>query len=130
MLVDNITYESASGQVQNLANDGSSSDIIVAAPHAASLEWSGVQAATVVIYELDTPIVRTTVLTDTLACLASQSLASLFAVTDPGGKAITSWQVYDTATSDTLMLGGVAYGDHSAAAALTTSLDSRSTRMM
>ena len=66
MLVDNITYVSASGQVQNLANDGSSSDIIVAAPHAASLEWSGVQAATVVIYELDTPIVHTTVLTDTL----------------------------------------------------------------
>jgi Putative Ig domain len=119
MLVDNITYESASGRVQNLANDGSSSDIIVAAPHAASLEWSGVQAATVVIYELDTPIVHTTVLTDTLACLATQSLASLFAVTDPGGKAITSWQVYDTATSDTLVLGGVAYGDHSAAAALT-----------
>ena len=31
MLVDNATFVSANGQVQNLANDGSSSDIIIAA---------------------------------------------------------------------------------------------------
>ena len=57
MLVDNITYVNGPGQIQNSANDGSSSDVIVAAPHAASQEWAGVQASSVVIYELDTPIV-------------------------------------------------------------------------
>ena len=57
LLVDNATYVNGSGQVQNYANDGSMSDIIVAAPHAASQEWAGVQANSVVIYELDTPVV-------------------------------------------------------------------------
>src|SRR5579872_6314573 len=61
MLVDNITYMNGSGQVTNPANDGSSSDIIVAAPHAASQEWSGVLSSSVVIYELDTPVVSTKV---------------------------------------------------------------------
>src|ERR1700722_12214722 len=42
MLVDNITYVNGSGQVQNSANDGSSNDVVVAAPHAASQEWSQV----------------------------------------------------------------------------------------
>jgi hypothetical protein len=41
--VDNITYVSANGQIQNSAHDDSSSDIIVSAPHAASQEWAGVQ---------------------------------------------------------------------------------------
>src|SRR5271157_1173471 len=36
LLVDNVTYVNSSGQVLNHANDGSSSDIIVAAPHLAS----------------------------------------------------------------------------------------------
>ena len=119
MLVDNITYVNAAGQIQNWAIDGSISDIIISAPHTASQEWSGVQASSVVIYELDTPIVRDTVSSDTLACLASQSLASLFAATDPGNKAITSWQIYDTATSDMLSLNGTPSSDHSAASALT-----------
>jgi hypothetical protein len=57
MLVDNITYVNGSGQIQNSAHDGSSNDIIVAGPHAASQEWASVQAYSVVIYELDTPIV-------------------------------------------------------------------------
>ncbi len=57
MLVDNATYVNGSGKVTNLANDGSSSDIVVAAPHLASQEWAGVAASSVVIYELDTPIV-------------------------------------------------------------------------
>jgi hypothetical protein len=42
-LVDNITYMSG-GQIQNAAKDGSSNDVIVAAPHAAVQEWAGVQA--------------------------------------------------------------------------------------
>lgn len=125
MLVDNITYVNAQGQITNPANDGSSNDIIIAAPHAASQEWAGVQASSVVIYELDTPVVTDKVASDSLACLASQSLASLFSATDPAGKAIADWQIYDTAAGDQLVLNGTAYGDHSAASALTaTSLAS------
>ena len=119
MLVDNITYINASGQVQNLANDGSSSDIIVSAAHPASQEWSGVSASSVVIYELDTPVVTDTVASDSLALLASLSLGSLFVAADPAGKAITEWQVYDTSTTDTLVQGGTSHADHSAASALT-----------
>lgn len=119
MLVDNATYVDANGKVVNPANDGSSSDIIIHAPHLASQEWSGVAAASVVIYELDTPIVTATVTSDSLAFLASQSLGSLFAVTDPGNKTITSWQVYDTASSDWLVVNNTQYGNHSAASALT-----------
>ncbi|MGA3403587.1 MAG: putative Ig domain-containing protein [Acetobacteraceae bacterium] len=121
MLVDNITYVNGSGQVQNGANDGSSADIIVAAPHPASQEWSGVSASTVVIYELDTPIVTADVTADTLAFLTSQSLGSLFSATDPANKTITEWQVYDTASSDSLVLGGTDYSDHSSSDALTAS---------
>jgi hypothetical protein len=125
MLVDNITYVTSHGQVVNSARDGSSSDIIVSAPHAASQEWAGVNGSSVVIYELDTPIVRATVPSDTLACRASQGLASLFTATDPAGKAIASWQIYDMASTDFLQLNGATFSDHSAAAALTaTSLGS------
>ena len=119
MLVDNITYVSANGQIQNSAHDGSSSDIIVSAPHAASQEWAGVQQGSVVIYELDTPIVSAAVASDTLACFASQSLASLFTARDPANRAIASWQIYDTAAGDKLVLSGTAYSDHSAASAVT-----------
>jgi Putative Ig domain len=119
MLVDNITYVNGSGQIQNSAHDGSGNDIVVAGPHAASQEWAGVQAYSVVIYELDTPIVNAKVSSDTLACLASQSLASLFAATDTANRAIASWQIYDTAASDKLVLSGTAYGGHTAASALT-----------
>jgi Putative Ig domain len=121
MLVDNVEYVNGSGQIQNPANDGSSSDIIVAAPHPASQEWAGVAASTVVIYELDTPIVTATVPSDTLAGSTTQSLGSLFSVTDPANKAITAWQVYDTASSDSLVLGGTSYSDHSATTALSAS---------
>lgn len=127
MLVDNATFVNGGGQIQNSANDGSSSDIIVAAPHAASQEWAGVQASSVVIYELDTPIVTAKVISDSLACKATQSLSSLFAAVDPANKAITEWQAYDTATGDMLVLSGVDYQDHSAASALTaTSLSALS----
>ena len=121
MLVDNIVYVNSLGQIQNPANDGSSGDIIIAAAHPASQEWTGVLASSVVIYELDTPVVTDQETNDTVALLASQSLGSLFAATDPGNRSITSWQIYDTATSDMLALGGVDYSDHSAATALTAS---------
>jgi len=119
MLVDNVTYINGGGQVTNLANDGSSSDIVVAAPHPASQEWSGVAASSVVIYELDTPIVADAAASGTLLVHASEVLGPLFTVTDPANKTITEWQVYDTASSDSLVVNGTGYGDHSAASALT-----------
>ena len=119
MVVDNIVYVNAYGQVQNPAGDGSANDIKVSAAHAASQEWSGVAAASVVIYELDTPVVTDTVSSVSLTFSASESLASLFTATDPASKAITEWQVYDTAGSDTLVANSTSYNDHSAASALT-----------
>ncbi|HEX3573533.1 MAG TPA: putative Ig domain-containing protein [Rhodopila sp.] len=127
MLVDNVTFVNGFGLVVNGAHDGSSNDIIIGAPHAASQEWAGVQASTVVIYELDTPIVTAKVASDSLAGNGTQSLSDLFAATDPGNKTITQWQVYDTATSDALVLDGVSYQGHTAASALTaTSLSALS----
>jgi hypothetical protein len=119
MLVDNATFVTSSGQVQNAAGDGSANDIIIAAPHLASQEWAGVSGSSVVIYELDTPMVADTVSSDSLVCRASQSLGALFTATDPGNKPVTEWQVYDTATTDSLVLGGADDSDHSAASALT-----------
>jgi hypothetical protein len=121
MLVDNVTYVNANGQVTNLANDGSSSDIVVASPHLASQEWAGVQADSVVIYELDTPIVSSSVASVSLGLRGSAALGSLFTAADPANNAITEWQVYDTSATDSLVLNGVAYADHSAASAMTVS---------
>jgi len=121
MLVDNITYVGGNGQIVNSANDGSSADVLISAPHPASQEFAGVSASTVVIYELDTPIVTANEASYSLACLASQSLGSLFSATDPANKAIVSWQVYDSAAGDMLVLSGVDYSDHSASSALTAS---------
>ena len=88
MLVDNITYVNARGKITNPANDGSSADVIVATPHAASQEWASAQGPRlVVIYELDTPVVTTKVASLSLACMASQSLASLFTASDPINRA-------------------------------------------
>jgi hypothetical protein len=116
-LIDNVTYETASGTITNLANDGSSSDVVISAAHAASEEFSGVSASTVVIYELDTPIVTSLVTADTLALKASQSLSVLFSVTDPASKTITLYEVYDTNTNDSFSVNGVTVSAHTAATA-------------
>ena len=73
-----------------------------------------------VIYELDTPIVTDTVASDAIAANTSLGLGSLFTATDPANKAIVQWQVYDTAASDSLVMGGIVYHDHAATSALTT----------
>jgi Putative Ig domain len=73
----------------------------------------------VVIYELDTPVVSVLAASDTVDTDGSQSLAALFSATDPAGKAITSWQVYDTNSGDRFSLNGSSSSDHSAASALT-----------
>ncbi len=118
MLVDNITYVNSSGQVVNPANDGSANDVAVAAPHAASQEFSGVSAASVVIYALDTPDVTGQVPGVTVAAGGSQSLGALFSAVDPEGKAVTSYQVYD-ADGDTFTVSGSVETAASAASAVT-----------
>jgi spore germination protein YaaH len=125
MLIDNIEYVYGNGSIANPANDGSANDIIVAAQHAATQEFNGVNPTDVVVYELDTPTVSDLLTSVTLAGRASQSLASLFTVSNPlASQTITEWQVYDTNTSDSITVGGVAQSaDHSAAdAATVTSL--------
>ncbi len=106
MLVDNITYENARGQITNLANDGSKNDVLVTAPHPARQEWNGVAANGVVIYALDTPVVTDTTASVTLDVGHTLTLSSLFSATDPAGKPVTSYQVYNSAGSDTIMLSG------------------------
>jgi len=122
-LIDNITYEYSNGTIQNAANDGSASDIIVAAAHAATQEFNGVNPTNVVVYELDTPTVHDLVSSLTLAERATKSMSTLFAVSNPlASQAITEYQVYDTNTADSITLNGVAQtADHSAAAAANVS---------
>jgi hypothetical protein len=119
MVVDNITYESSSGTILNSANDGSSSDVIVSAAHSATQEWAGVASSLVKIYELDTPIVSTLVSTDSLVSGTSQALSQLFTAADPASKSITKYQVYDTASTDSLTVSGAATSAHSASSAVT-----------
>lgn len=121
MLVDNITYENIFGQVTNPAKDGSSSDIVIAPPHPATQEWTGVAGSSVVIYELDTPIVAATTARISLTAASSQTLAALFSATDPANKAITGYQAYDTWKGDSLAVGGIACSAHSAASAVSAS---------
>jgi spore germination protein YaaH len=125
MLIDNIEYVYGNGSIANPANDGSANDIILASQHAATQEFNGVNPSDVVVYELDTPTVSDLVNSVTLAGRASQSLASLFTVSNPlASQTVTEWQVYDTNTNDSITVGGVAQSaDHSAAdAATVTSL--------
>jgi hypothetical protein len=119
MVVDNAAFGTVEGQITNLANDGSSSDITIAAAHLASLEWTGVQASTVVIYELDTPIVTTSSATASLAGGASCSLGPLFSATDPAARPIVEYQIYDTSATDSLLVNGAVVAAHSAATAAT-----------
>ncbi len=125
MLVDNVTYENSAGKITNAANDGSASDVLIAAPHAAAQEFAGVQASTVVIYQLDVPTVTAKSATDSVAAKATQALSALFSATDPGNKAITEYQIYDTSSAGGFTVNGVSQAAHSATSALTlTSLSS------
>jgi hypothetical protein len=118
-LVDNITYENGAGVITNPANDGSAADVLVAPPHLASQEFSGVAASSVVIYALDTPAIADASNSATLVSGKTLALSGLFTATDPAKHAITSYQIYDTATTDSLSLNGVTKSAHSASSALT-----------
>ena len=108
-LVDNITYTNASGGIANSAGDGVAADVIVQAPHAASQEFSGVNAAYVVVYELDCPVVVASVASISVNAGAAVSLAADFSASNPkAGQSVTQYQIYETNTADTLMVGGAA----------------------
>jgi hypothetical protein len=118
-LVDNITYVNPNGTIANTANDGSSQDVTVAGPHPASQEFAGVGASSVVIYELDTPVVSDDETVARLNTGATLALATLFSVSDPAGRPISDWQIYDTAGTDSLSYGGKTADAHTAASAMT-----------
>jgi hypothetical protein len=125
LLVDNITYETSSGTIVNAANDGSANDVTIAAPHAASQEFSGISASTVVIYELDTPVISVLISADKLAIGTTQALSVLFSAADPAHKTVTEYQVYDSLGTDSFIVGGTTEHATSAANAITvTSLSS------
>jgi hypothetical protein len=121
MLIDNITDINGNGSIQNAANDGDANDLIVAAPHAATQEFDGVNPSYVVVYELDTPTVTDLVTSVTLAQQASQSLASMFTASNPvGSQSITEWQVYQTNLSDSITVNGAAQSDDNSATVAVT----------
>ncbi len=122
-LVDNIEYVNGSGTMTNSANDGSANDVIIAAPHAASQEWSQVAGNEVVVYELDCPIITTSTATTTVAAGMTEAIAPLFTATNPlAAQSITEYQVYDSGTGSatgSFMVGSTDTVATSAADALT-----------
>ena len=119
MLIDNITVRNAAGVVLNAANNGSANDIVVQAAHAASQEWAGVSASSVVIYRLDTPVVTTSVATLNVGAGGVANLATVFAATDPAGKSVTSYQAYTATSQDWFSVNGTSAVATSAATAVT-----------
>ena len=84
MLIDNLVYQNAQGQIANAADDGSAADILVAPAHPAAQEFGGVAADSVVIYALDTPVVSARVGAPALAAGATVPLSAFAAISDPG----------------------------------------------
>ena len=123
MLVDNIAWRNGHGGYSNAANDGSAADLLISAPHAASGEFNGVAANSVVIYALDTPVLADHAVTINLAPGKSVGLSTLFTASDPAGHAITQYQAYDTLSGDSITLNGhVTSADSASNAATATSL--------
>jgi hypothetical protein len=132
MLVDNITYLNQNGQIVNSANDGSANDIIISAPHLASQEWAMAVPGSVVVYELDCPIITVTTAVSTDAAGKTVALAPLFSASNPlASQAITQYQFYNVGTgdavSDSFMVGSTDEVGHSAANAITVSSSALST---
>ncbi len=114
MLIDNVTFQNALGQITNAAHDGAPADILIAAAHPATQEWAGVQADSVVIYALDTPVVTARIAAP-LAPHGVTGLAALASITDPGSRPITMIQAYESGKAATLLLDGHAVTGGSAA---------------
>lgn len=119
MVIDNAVFSNAQGAILNSASDGSANDIIVQGAHAASQEFAGVAASSVVIFRLDTPVVTIAAPTLTVAAGGTAALASVFAATDPAGKAVTQYQAYSANAADRFTVGGATTTATSAATAVT-----------
>lgn len=120
MLVDNITYLDQNGSITNPADDGSTDDVVIDAPHAATQEFAGVDPGMVVVYELDTPTVSDAAPAATVAEDTDLPLAPLFTASNPvAGQPMTEWQIYDSNGNDSIAVDGVAISAHSAADAVT-----------
>jgi hypothetical protein len=110
----------------NSAYDGSSSDIIIQPPHSLDetlnqyyIDNGGAVPASIEVYRLDTPIVTAQAAQATLADGSHLALSSLFTASDPVGKAVVSYQVYDSAAGNQFLVGGTLETAHSAATAIT-----------
>lgn len=75
-------------------------------------------ANSVVILRLDTPVVTTVTTTLNVAAGATANLAQVFAASDPVGKAVTMFQAYTTALTDSFTVGGTSAVATSAATAV------------
>ncbi len=117
-LVDNITYVDSSGTIVNLAHDGSPDDVLVSAPHPASQEWAGLNAADVVIYALGVP--ELTPVRPAVADVAGTALtlSGLVTASDPSHRSVLQYQVYDSLNGGSFLSGGAVQTAHSAASAL------------
>jgi hypothetical protein len=125
MVVDNMAFEDPNGQITNSANDGAW-DIVISQPHAASYEWGLAVPGSVVVYELDCPIIKVVTPTSRVACGGSLQLAPLFIASNPlAGQAITEYQFYDIGTggaaNDSFLVNGSHSFANSAANAVTVS---------
>ena len=125
MVVDNAAFVNTSGNIVNSANDGSPNDIIIAGPHAASQEWSLAVTGSVVVYELNCPIITANSASSDLAVGTLEPLSLLFTASNPNtSQAITNYQFYDCGTGgaiDSFMVGGIDCVSQSAATAITAS---------
>ncbi|MES2148222.1 MAG: DUF4214 domain-containing protein [Pseudomonadota bacterium] len=101
------------------ANDGALHDVVIGGAHA-MVPWAvGPDLANIVIYRLDTPLLRA-VSGVALEAGGARPVAPLFSASDPAGKAVLGYQMYDSG-SGSFMVGGVAHSAHTAASALDVS---------
>lgn len=113
------------------ANDGSSADIRIQGAHLASSYWGYVAPGSVVIYELDCPVISVGTATSSVAATKTEALAPLFSAVNPlAGQAITQYQFYDAGSGggllDSFMVGGTDYVARSASSAITVAASSLS----
>ena len=104
----------------NSAHDGSSSDIIIQPAHSldALLQQEGSAIpASIEVYRLDTPVITAQASPVSLPAQSHLALAGLITASDPAGKAITAYQLYDSAGSH-FIVGGADETAQSAATAL------------
>jgi hypothetical protein len=112
----------------NSAYDGSTSDIIIQPPHSLDETLNqyyraggGAVPASIEVYRLDTPIVTAEATPVTLADESRLTLSSLFTASDPAGKSVVSYQVYESASGNHFLVGGTPETAQSAATAITVS---------